>query len=45
MDGPAAFPIRVRTPDRRGASVVVATSPDGERLTTACVLEKDSFGA
>lgn len=44
-DGEMVVAYRVRTPDRRGASVVVATSPDGERLSTVCVLEKDRFGA
>jgi hypothetical protein len=35
----------VRTPDRRGASLVLATSDDGERLTTVGTLEKERFGA
>lgn len=36
---------RLRTPTERGAAVVVATSPDGEHLTTAATLRQDRFGA
>ena len=36
---------RVRTPATRGGSVVVATSPDGEQLSTVATLSQDRFGA
>ena len=36
---------RLRTPGRRGASVVVATSQDGERLVTVATLDRERFGA
>ncbi len=45
-DGALVIAYRVRTPDRRGASLVVATSRDGgETLITITTLEKDRFGA
>ena len=44
-DGGFVIAYRLRTQDRRGAQVVVATSADGVRLETAEVLEKERFGA
>jgi hypothetical protein len=45
VDGTLAVAYRVRTPDRRGSSVILATSPDGEHLAGAAVLDKERFGA
>jgi hypothetical protein len=36
---------RLRTPVERGAAVVVATSADGEHLTSVAMLRQDRFGA
>src|SRR4051812_27418990 len=36
---------RLRTPEQRGAAVVVATSPDGDHLTPAASLPQDRFAA
>jgi hypothetical protein len=36
---------RVRSPQRRGAEVVLARSEDGERLETVARMEKSQFGA
>ena len=46
VDGTLVIAYRVRTPGRRGASVVVAISRDGgETLTTVATVDKDSFAA
>jgi hypothetical protein len=44
-DGQIVIAYRLRTPDRRGADIVVATSEDGRHLDTVDVLEKERFGA
>ena len=45
-DGTLVIAYRVRTPDQRGASVVVAASRDGgETLATVATLDKDRFAA
>jgi hypothetical protein len=36
---------RVRSPGHRGGEMVIATSEDGERLTTVATLRKERFGA
>jgi hypothetical protein len=45
-DGTLVIAYRVRTPDQRGASLVVATSRDGgETLRTVATLDRDGFAA
>jgi len=45
-DGALVIAYRVRTPGRRGASLVVATSRDGgETFATVAAVDKDRFGA
>ncbi|HET7466865.1 MAG TPA: hypothetical protein VFL29_09365 [Candidatus Dormibacteraeota bacterium] len=44
-DGELVIAYRLRTPDQRGAGIVIARSDDGERLTTIATLDKESFGA
>lgn len=44
-DGSLVIAYRLRTPDRRGANVVIARSDDGRRLTAVATLEKERFGA
>lgn len=44
-DGSLVLAYRVRTPDARGASVVIATSADGMRFSTIAKLDKERFGA
>lgn len=44
-DGSMFLAYRVRTPDTRGAAIVVATSDDGVRFSTVATLEKERFGA
>jgi hypothetical protein len=44
-DGAVVLAYRVRDPRRRGATVVIARSPDGERFTPLAVLEKERFAA
>lgn len=44
-DASLVIAYRTRTPDRRGASVVVARSADGESFETLATLEKERFGA
>ena len=44
-DGGLLIAYRLRTPESRGTSLVVATSGDGEQLETAIVLDKEKFGA
>ena len=44
-DGSPFVAYRVRTPDRRGASLVLASSDDRGRLTTVAELTKEQFGA
>lgn len=44
-DGTIVIAYRVRMPDRRGATIVVARTSDGENLTTAAILAKERFGA
>ena len=44
-DGAIVIAYRVRRPDRRGASIVLARSTDGEHLTAVATLEKERFGA
>jgi hypothetical protein len=43
--GLIAIAYRLRTPDRRGSSIVVAISEDGRHLETVDVIEKESFSA
>jgi hypothetical protein len=47
LDADATFVVayRVRTPDHRGAAVVLARSEDGTGLTPIATLEKERFGA
>jgi hypothetical protein len=44
-DGSFVVAYRMRSVEQRGASVVVARSGDGERLTTIATIDKDRFGA
>lgn len=44
-DGSFVIAYRVRTPEERGASVVIARSIDGERLTTIARVDKSRFDA
>jgi hypothetical protein len=44
-DGGWAVVYRVRTTDQRGASLIVARSPDGEQLTTVASLDRERFAA
>src|SRR5690349_21055290 len=44
-EGSLLIAYRLRTPGRRGASVVVATSQDDERLVTVATLDRERFGA
>lgn len=44
-DGELVIAYRLRTPGRRGASIVLARSGDGERLVTIARLDKERFGA
>ena len=44
-DGAWVVAYRVRTADGRGVAVVVARSPDGERLTPVGAVAKERFGA
>jgi hypothetical protein len=44
-DGSLLVAYRVRTPDRRGSSLVLAHSDDRGRLTAVAALEKERFGA
>lgn len=44
-EGAFAIAYRVRTPDHRGAAVVVAISADGVHLETVEVIEKERLGA
>jgi hypothetical protein len=47
VDGEGAIVLayRVRDPERRGGTVVIASAVDGERFATELVLDKERFGA
>jgi hypothetical protein len=44
-DGAVVLAYRVRDPGRRGAAVILARSPDGERFAPLAALEKERFAA